>query len=144
MLPHVSCLENLSSYQRLKLPVWLEEIKFSIADVKMSVKSTHTQTHGISQLSETVQHRRFSLRIGKSHQAETAKEPITLHFVNHRKCFGSSTYKRQSSFIRPALCLCWIPRHSPKVVKAASQVLSSMWQYRDLRSLYKKVKSLSL
>nr|XP_023651483.1 catenin delta-2-like [Paramormyrops kingsleyae] len=28
--------------------------------------------------------------------------------------------------------------HSPKVVKAASQVLSSMWQYRDLRSLYKK------
>lgn len=30
-------------------------------------------------------------------------------------------------------------RHSPKVVKAASQVLSSMWQYRDLRSLYKKV-----
>ena len=37
--------------------------------------------------------------------------------------------------------LCWIPRHSPKVVKAASQVLNSMWQYRDLRSLYKKVKS---
>lgn len=35
--------------------------------------------------------------------------------------------------------LCWIPRHSPKVVKAASQVLNSMWQYRDLRSLYKKV-----
>lgn len=32
-------------------------------------------------------------------------------------------------------------RHSPKVVKAASQVLSSMWQYRDLRSLYKKVRS---
>uniref|UniRef100_A0A8C1WHJ8 Catenin (cadherin-associated protein), delta 2a n=1 Tax=Cyprinus carpio TaxID=7962 RepID=A0A8C1WHJ8_CYPCA len=30
-------------------------------------------------------------------------------------------------------------KHSPKVVKAASQVLSSMWQYRDLRSLYKKV-----
>ncbi|TRY58835.1 hypothetical protein DNTS_022340, partial [Danionella cerebrum] len=28
-------------------------------------------------------------------------------------------------------------KHSPKVVKAASQVLSSMWQYRDLRSLYK-------
>lgn len=52
--------------------------------------------------------------------------------------------KRQSSFIRPVLCLCWIPRHSPKVVKAASQVLSSMWQYRDLRSLYKKVKSLWL
>lgn len=33
-----------------------------------------------------------------------------------------------------------LSRHSAKVVKAASQVLSSMWQYRDLRSLYKKVK----
>lgn len=32
-----------------------------------------------------------------------------------------------------------VSRHSAKVVKAASQVLSSMWQYRDLRSLYKKV-----
>ncbi|XP_033960317.1 catenin delta-2b isoform X3 [Pseudochaenichthys georgianus] len=31
-----------------------------------------------------------------------------------------------------------IPKYSPKVVKAASQVLNSMWQYRDLRSLYKK------
>uniref|UniRef100_A0AAQ4R676 Catenin delta 2 n=1 Tax=Gasterosteus aculeatus aculeatus TaxID=481459 RepID=A0AAQ4R676_GASAC len=29
-------------------------------------------------------------------------------------------------------------KHSAKVVKAASQVLSGMWQYRDLRSLYKK------
>uniref|UniRef100_A0A671E3J5 Catenin delta 2 n=1 Tax=Rhinolophus ferrumequinum TaxID=59479 RepID=A0A671E3J5_RHIFE len=29
-------------------------------------------------------------------------------------------------------------KHSPKVVKAASQVLNSMWQYRDLRGLYKK------
>ncbi|XP_073443727.1 catenin delta-2 isoform X2 [Dendrobates tinctorius] len=29
-------------------------------------------------------------------------------------------------------------KHSPKVVKAASQVLNSLWQYRDLRSLYKK------
>uniref|UniRef100_A0A6Q2YXT3 Catenin delta 2 n=1 Tax=Esox lucius TaxID=8010 RepID=A0A6Q2YXT3_ESOLU len=29
-------------------------------------------------------------------------------------------------------------KHSAKVMKAASQVLSSMWQYRDLRSLYKK------
>ncbi|XP_056289594.1 catenin delta-2 isoform X2 [Pseudoliparis swirei] len=29
-------------------------------------------------------------------------------------------------------------KHSAKVVKAGSQVLSSMWQYRDLRSLYKK------
>lgn len=37
-----------------------------------------------------------------------------------------------------------ISRHSAKVVKAASQVLSSMWQYRDLRSLYKKVGICSL
>ncbi|CAB1326272.1 unnamed protein product [Coregonus sp. 'balchen'] len=29
-------------------------------------------------------------------------------------------------------------KHTPKVVKAASQVLNSMWQYRDLRGLYKK------
>ncbi|KAK1806563.1 hypothetical protein P4O66_005070 [Electrophorus voltai] len=46
--------------------------------------------------------------------------------------FASVSY---SSFaVSPTLAL----RHSPKVVKAASQVLSSMWQYRDLRSLYKK------
>lgn len=38
----------------------------------------------------------------------------------------------------------YVPRHSAKVVKAASQVLSSMWQYRDLRSLYKKVGLLSI
>lgn len=36
-------------------------------------------------------------------------------------------------------CL-FFTRHSPKVVKAASQVLNSMWQYRDLRGLYKKVR----
>ncbi|XP_045141215.1 catenin delta-2 [Echinops telfairi] len=35
-------------------------------------------------------------------------------------------------------------KHSPKVVKAASQVLNSMWQYRDLRSVYKKRCNLSL
>uniref|UniRef100_S4RTR4 Catenin (cadherin-associated protein), delta 2b n=1 Tax=Petromyzon marinus TaxID=7757 RepID=S4RTR4_PETMA len=29
-------------------------------------------------------------------------------------------------------------RFSPKVVKAAAQVLSTLWQYRDLRALYKK------
>uniref|UniRef100_UPI00358F6D32 catenin delta-2-like isoform X2 n=1 Tax=Myxine glutinosa TaxID=7769 RepID=UPI00358F6D32 len=29
-------------------------------------------------------------------------------------------------------------RHPPKVVRAAAQVLCTMWQYRDLRSLYKK------
>ncbi|MBN3270891.1 CTND2 protein, partial [Polyodon spathula] len=35
-------------------------------------------------------------------------------------------------------------KHSAKVVKAASQALSSMWQYRDLRSLYKKSSQLVL
>ena len=51
------------------------------------------------------------------------------------------TTKGESSFTPCfSFCLCWIPRHSPKVVKAASQVLNSRWQYRDLRSLYKKVK----
>lgn len=27
-----------------------------------------------------------------------------------------------------------------KVVKAAAQVLNTLWQYRDLRTIYKKVK----
>lgn len=30
-------------------------------------------------------------------------------------------------------------RSSLKVVKAAAQVLNTLWQYRDLRSIYKKV-----
>ncbi|XP_032807681.2 uncharacterized protein LOC116941114 isoform X2 [Petromyzon marinus] len=29
-------------------------------------------------------------------------------------------------------------RHSPKVVRAAAQVLNTLWQYRELRGLYKK------
>ena len=32
-----------------------------------------------------------------------------------------------------------LPRSSLKVVKAAAQVLNTLWQYRDLRSIYKKV-----
>lgn len=40
------------------------------------------------------------------------------------------------------IVLIYLFRHSAKVVKAASQVLSSMWQYRDLRSLYKKVRKI--
>jgi len=31
------------------------------------------------------------------------------------------------------------PRYSLKVVKAAAQVLNTLWQYRDLRTIYKKV-----
>lgn len=31
-----------------------------------------------------------------------------------------------------------------KVVKAAAQVLNTLWQYRDLRAIYKKVMTLSL
>lgn len=30
-------------------------------------------------------------------------------------------------------------RYSIKVVKAAAQVLNTLWQYRDLRTIYKKV-----
>lgn len=32
--------------------------------------------------------------------------------------------------------------YSMKVVKAAAQVLNTLWQYRDLRTLYKQVRSL--
>lgn len=38
-------------------------------------------------------------------------------------------------FIKPPS----LPRSSLKVVKAAAQVLNTLWQYRDLRSIYKKV-----
>lgn len=34
----------------------------------------------------------------------------------------------------PIIC-----RYSMKVVKAAAQVLNTLWQYRDLRTFYKKV-----
>lgn len=33
----------------------------------------------------------------------------------------------------------YLLRSSLKVVKAAAQVLNTLWQYRDLRSIYKKV-----
>lgn len=31
-----------------------------------------------------------------------------------------------------------------KVVKAAAQVLNTLWQYRDLRTIYKKVRTLGM
>lgn len=31
-----------------------------------------------------------------------------------------------------------------KVVKATAQVLNTLWQYRDLRTIYKKVRTLGL
>lgn len=39
-------------------------------------------------------------------------------------------------------CFHFLPvhRYSMKVVKAAAQVLNTLWQYRDLRTIYKKVK----
>lgn len=39
-------------------------------------------------------------------------------------------------------CFHFLPvhRYSVKVVKAAAQVLNTLWQYRDLRTIYKKVK----
>lgn len=39
-----------------------------------------------------------------------------------------------------AFCCC---RYSMKVMKAAAQVLNTLWQYRELRSLYKQVRGLS-
>lgn len=36
-------------------------------------------------------------------------------------------------------CVCWCHRYSMKVVKAAAQVLNTLWQYRELRTLYKQV-----
>ena len=36
------------------------------------------------------------------------------------------------------MCVC--VRYSLKVVKAAAQVLNTLWQYRDLRTIYKKVR----
>lgn len=38
-------------------------------------------------------------------------------------------------------CTCVCSRYSMKVVKAAAQVLNMLWQYRDLRTIYKKVSS---
>ncbi|KAG8572195.1 hypothetical protein GDO81_011967 [Engystomops pustulosus] len=49
-------------------------------------------------------------------------------------CWGKKKKKKKSL----DQILTELLEHSPKVVKAASQVLNSMWQYRDLRSLYKK------
>lgn len=35
----------------------------------------------------------------------------------------------------------YVFRYSMKVVKAAAQVLNTLWQYRDLRTIYKKVRT---
>jgi len=40
------------------------------------------------------------------------------------------------------VCVCVFSRYSMKVVKAAAQVLNTLWQYRDLRTIYKKVRTL--
>lgn len=41
--------------------------------------------------------------------------------------------------------VCFHPfsRYSMKVVKAAAQVLNTLWQYRDLRTIYKKVRTMT-
>lgn len=44
----------------------------------------------------------------------------------------------------PIWALDYFSRYSMKVVKAAAQVLNTLWQYRDLRTIYKKVMTLSL
>lgn len=40
------------------------------------------------------------------------------------------------------VCFCLFSRYSMKVVKATAQVLNTLWQYRDLRTIYKKVSAL--
>lgn len=55
-------------------------------------------------------------------------------------CFLTSQFEAQLSRSPSCVSCLFFIRHSPKVIKAASQVLNSMWQYRDLRSLYKKVR----
>ena len=40
--------------------------------------------------------------------------------------------------------VCVFSRYSMKVVKATAQVLNTLWQYRDLRTIYKKVRTLGL
>lgn len=49
--------------------------------------------------------------------------------TNHILSWSSSCFSR--------VCC----RYSMKVVKAATQVLNMLWQYRDLRAIYKKVSS---
>ncbi len=41
-------------------------------------------------------------------------------------------------------CYACFFRYSLKVVKATAQVLNTLWQYRDLRTIYKKVRTLTL
>ncbi|KAM7370039.1 hypothetical protein PAMP_011325 [Pampus punctatissimus] len=88
---------------------------------------------------------------GKSFSAEKSNGPLTLKAVTsatglHTSCAAGkdsgqnniTTLLQEMGPEEITLSL-FLLRHSAKVVKAASQVLSSMWQYRDLRSLYKKI-----
>ncbi len=91
---------------------------------------------------------------GKSFSAEKSNGPLTLKAFtsatglhtsraagedmgqNNIATLSKGMGSRRNNSLSLSLS---VSRHSAKVVKAASQVLSSMWQYRDLRSLYKKV-----
>lgn len=59
-----------------------------------------------------------------------------LYLFNARNDF--LVYKIVDIFLMMMYCLS-PPRYSMKVVKAAAQVLNTLWQYRDLRVIYKKV-----
>lgn len=57
-------------------------------------------------------------------------ETLSFFFSCHFKC----ALKNARVHLRLLL------RYSVKVVKAAAQVLNTLWQYRDLRTIYKKVR----
>lgn len=60
-----------------------------------------------------------------------------LHtYTNHILSLSSSVNEKDQICFSRVCC-----RYSVKVVKAATQVLNMLWQYRDLRAIYKKVSS---
>lgn len=84
----------------------------------------------------------WSFLLGRLMWGDALHTSLFLSYFALRSFYSSQEHitKTIKLYTVCVFSLCWIPRHSPKVVKAASQVLNSMWQYRDLRSLYKKVK----
>lgn len=84
---------------------------------------------------------RLSPRTPQAERKERARGHKDVYsckcYVLMSQCHSEAQLSHSPPYVS---CLFFI-RHSPKVVKAASQVLNSMWQYRDLRSLYKKVSS---
>lgn len=61
---------------------------------------------------------------------------LATHWGHSPPAISSVQLKRADERLLPCLLL----RFSMKVVKAAAQVLNTLWQYRDLRTIYKKVR----